>query len=176
MRNVYANFWYQDDCEYHMDDYGHWPECETCPRVFRTNRFRDQHMNATNHWAERFECETCDKLFFSEAAANQHMTRVSHWRPQVGCESCHRMFYNQGQAAQHMNALGHWAPKIPCETCSLKFHTVAGAENHMQAQKHYKGYCADCGVRFRNENNLKMVRVSHFLGQHSFLMNFINST
>ena len=146
--------------EYHMDDYGHWPECETCPRVFRANRFRDQHMNAMNHWAERFECETCNKLFFSEASADQHMTSLNHWRPKVGCESCNRLFYNQGQAAQHMNALGHWAPKIPCETCGLKFHTVAGAENHMQAQRHYKSYCTDCGVRFQNDNNLKMVSFS----------------
>ncbi|KIX09294.1 uncharacterized protein Z518_00373 [Rhinocladiella mackenziei CBS 650.93] len=122
-----ATFWYQDDCEDHMDDYGHRPKCETCTRAFRTQRACDQHMNDTDHWAPRFECETCTKEFLSQKAANQHM-----------------------------NALGHWAPKIPCETCGLKFHTQTAANQHMTKQAHYKNYCKDCGLRFQNENNLRM--------------------
>lgn len=29
-----------------LEDCGHWPECETCPKAFRTNVARKQHMNA----------------------------------------------------------------------------------------------------------------------------------
>jgi hypothetical protein len=125
-------FWDQDDCHDHMNDYDHWPECETCTKTFRTQRACNQHMNATDHWAPRFECETCTHEFRSQNAANQHMT-----------------------------AVGHWAPKIPCETCGKKFHTQSAANQHMNVLAHYKNYCKDCGQKFQNENNLRMVRLAH---------------
>lgn len=110
-----------------MADSGHWPECETCTRIFRTQRACNQHMNDKDHWAPRFECETCTKDYRSQNAANEHMNRC-----------------------------GHWAPKIACETCSLKFHTQTAANQHMKEQAHYKNYCKDCGLQFQNANNLKM--------------------
>jgi len=111
-----------------MDVDGHWPECETCDRVFRTQRACNMHMNALDHWAPTFECETCNKEFRSERAAEQHM-----------------------------NATSHWAPKIPCETCDKKFHTQAQANQHMGDKAHYKNHCQPCGRIFNNENNLRMV-------------------
>ncbi|OCL13649.1 hypothetical protein AOQ84DRAFT_282691 [Glonium stellatum] len=110
-----------------MDEYDHWPECQTCPRTFRTQQSCNQHMNDTDHWAPRFECESCTRDFRSQNAANQHMTAVRHW-----------------------------APRIPCETCEKKFHTQNAADQHMDALAHYKNYCKSCGLRFQNENNLRM--------------------
>ncbi|KAE8355933.1 hypothetical protein BDV28DRAFT_17108 [Aspergillus coremiiformis] len=120
-------FWYREDCEEHMSDYGHWPKCESCTRVFRTRRACNQHMNATDHWAPRFECESCSREFRSQSAANQHMA-----------------------------AVGHWAPKIPCETCNLRFRTIEDADQHMKIQAHYSNYCQSCKKRFANENALRM--------------------
>lgn len=111
-----------------MDEYDHWPECEACPKTFRTWRACNQHMNDTDHWARTYECETCTKEFRSWNAANQHM-----------------------------NALRHWAPKVPCETCDKKFHTQSAADQHMEALGHYWNYCKACDRHFMNENNLKMV-------------------
>jgi len=142
-----------------MDDCNHWPECETCTRTFRTQRACNQHMNDLDHWAPVFECETCIREFRSQMAANQHMTAVGHWTPKIPCETCGKKFHTQNAADQHMNDLGHWAPKIPCETCNLKFRTHNAANQHMEKHAHYKAYCKDCGVRFQNENNLKMVRL-----------------
>ncbi|RHZ46007.1 C2H2-type zinc finger protein [Aspergillus thermomutatus] len=109
-----ATFWYQDECEEHMYDYGHWPECETCTSTFRTWRACNQHMNDRDHWAPRFKCETCTNTFRTQNAANQHMS-----------------------------AVGHWTPTIP-------------SNQHMENQAHYKNYCKSCGLRFQNENNLRM--------------------
>ncbi|KAB8235671.1 hypothetical protein ETB97_010219 [Aspergillus alliaceus] len=120
-------FYYEDEWEEHMYDYRHWPECETCPKTFRTWRACNQHMDNTGHRAPRFDCETCYRDFSSQNAANQHMT-----------------------------AAGHWAPRIPCETCNLVFHTEKGANQHMKSEAHYKNYCKNCDIRFGTENALRM--------------------
>lgn len=111
-----------------MDDYGHWPECETCPKAFRTWAACNQHMNALDHWAPTFECETCSREFRSWNAA-----------------------------AQHMNALGHWEPEYECETCDKQFHSQRAADQHMAALFHYRTYCPSCARHFMSENNLRMV-------------------
>lgn len=132
-----------------MDAYNHWPKCETCSRTFRKQRFCDQHMNDTSHWASRFRCETYKEKF-----------------------------HDQKAASQHMNALRHWAPKIPCQTCCQRFYTAIDAEQHMKSQNHYKSYCRDCDRNFQNENNLKMVRalIVYTPGNHSILTKSTYST
>lgn len=141
-----------------MDDYDHWPECDTCVRTFRTQRACNQHMNDLDHWAPVFECETCTKEFGSQMAANQHMTDVRHWIPKIPCETCGKKFHTQNAGNQHMDDLGHWAPKIPCETCGKKFRTHDVANRHMEKHAHWKAYCKECKRHLGNENNLKMVR------------------
>lgn len=143
-----------------MEDYGRWPECETCSRTFQTQRACDRHMNDRHHWAPRYECETCDREFFSQNAANQHMTDTGHWKPKVHCETCNRKFYTQNAANQHMDALDHWAPEFPCEKCTLIFRSQEAADRHMEEKSHFRNYCAACKRRFQNENNLQMVGIS----------------
>lgn len=121
-------FWYQDECDDHMDDERHWIECETCNRTFRTQPACNQHMNAINHWAPSFECETCTSTFSSQHGVNNHM-----------------------------NAKGHWLPTVRCETCPTKFQSEQAAENHMRAMGHYKNYCQECRRSFMNTNCLRQV-------------------
>lgn len=109
-----------------MDEYDHWPRCETCSRTFQSRSACHKHMSNVDHWAPRFECETCTREFRSQNAANQHMS-----------------------------SLGHWAPKIPCETCSKKFHTQSAADKHMKDLGHYRNYCRECKRGFMSENDLK---------------------
>lgn len=109
-----------------MDDHGHWPECETCNRTFRTQQACTRHMNATNHWAPEVPCETCNRTFTTQQACNRHM-----------------------------DAINHWAPEIPCETCNLVFRTEQAAEDHMAAAGHWKNCCSDCDRHFTNESNLR---------------------
>jgi len=121
-------FWSKDDCYEHMEEWNHWPECETCPKTFRTCASRDQHIYSLDHWAERFECETCNNQYLSQDAAY-----------------C------------HMNEAGHWAPEFECEVCSRRFYTQQSADQHMEAKGHYQQYCQSCNIRFQSKNNLKMV-------------------
>lgn len=90
--SCYDEYYYQEDCDEHMDDYGHWAECQTCDRRFRTHRAVEQHMNATNHWP-RYECETCTSEFTSVAARDQHMRAEMHFERY--CPDCDRHFMNR---------------------------------------------------------------------------------
>ena len=58
-------FYNQDDCNEHMDDYGHhrW-ECDTCTRNFTSVRAREQHMDAVGHW--KHYCTPCQRRFNSD--------------------------------------------------------------------------------------------------------------
>lgn len=114
-----------------MNRYGHWPECETCPRTFGSQYACNQHMNDTDHWAPVFEGETCSREFSSDNARRQHM-----------------------------NTKSHWAPRFPCQTCSKECLSPDKAERHMRIRGHYKFYCEDCERSFEGENQLKMVSTS----------------
>ena len=86
-------FYYQCDCDDHMDDYDHWCDCETCPRKFRTRRACEQHMIALEHWAPDFECDTCTRTFSTQHAADQHMKATGHYKNY--CRECSRQFQNE---------------------------------------------------------------------------------
>ncbi|KAM0427853.1 hypothetical protein ACHAPT_007312 [Fusarium lateritium] len=113
-------------------------ECETCNRVFNSERAANQHMDTKNHWAERFYCETCNKEFFSQGASEQHMNATSHWRPRVPCETCDEMFYTPDAANQHMRDQGHWATRFYCDTCDKEFFSQHAVEQHMSSVSHWK--------------------------------------
>jgi len=139
-----------------MDDYDYWPECETCPRTFGSQRACEQHMNDLNHWAPTFDCETCDKTFSSQNAAEQHMTARKHWTPRFACETCKKKFHTENAANQHMHDLEHWAPKFPYGKCGKKFHTQGAVDQHIAQLGYYIFYCKDCEKGFEDKNSLKM--------------------
>lgn len=84
-------FYNEQDCDNHMEDYDHWAECETCDRQFRSERAAEQHMDALDHWA-LYKCETCTREFGSEAALDQHMRAKKHFERY--CPDCDREFSN----------------------------------------------------------------------------------
>lgn len=107
-----------------MHNDGHWPECETCTRTFRTQAACNQHMNDTDHWAPEFPCETCNKAFSSQNAANQHMNTTNHWEPRYRCQTCSAEYRAQVEANKHMDMLDHWAANY-CKDCDRWFQSEA---------------------------------------------------
>ena len=73
------------------------------------------------------------------------------------CAICCDEFYHQDDCDEHMDAHNHWAK---CDTCPRVFRTMRAAEQHMESLGHFKNYCKSCDRRFKNENNLRMVRAS----------------
>lgn len=53
-------------------------ECETCDRQFGSDQARAQHMNARDHWAERWECEVCEEEFTDEDDYDEHLEDYGH--------------------------------------------------------------------------------------------------
>lgn len=128
--SCYDEFYDQEDCDGHMDDYAHWAECKTCDRQFRSQRAAEQHMNALNHWP-RYECETCTREFDSDAARDQHMRAQKHFERY--CPDCDRHFTNANCLRMHLNSKIHRGTTVLCPFCKSAFGTASGACTHLES-------------------------------------------
>lgn len=104
-----------------------------------------------------YECATCTDTFYYGEDCDEHMDDYDHW---AECDTCNNLFRSQRSCDQHMNALGHRAPQFECETCPDQFFCENAVDNHMDSMDHWATYCAPCGRKFNNSNNLRMHRNS----------------
>ncbi|KAJ5564347.1 hypothetical protein N7513_000589 [Penicillium frequentans] len=164
-------FYYGDDCDEHMDHYGHWIECDTCNSRFRSQRSCHQHMNALGHHAPQFECETCTGQFFSQNAVNNHMNSMDHWA--TYCAPCGREFKNSNNLRmvtfpfyailkknntnkhnKHRNSRIHRGTGFNCPFCQTAFVTASGVSHHVET-----GSCPNA-PNLNRESLLKIVQAS----------------
>ncbi|KAJ5917189.1 hypothetical protein N7466_010743 [Penicillium verhagenii] len=121
-------FDYYDDLEEHMEDCGHWFECDTCTKTFRSQRACNQHMDALDH--HLIECETCTREFGSQDAANQYMNDKDHW--ETYCVPCGRHFMNANNLHMHRNSRVHRGTNSHCPHCNAAFVTSSGVNHHLE--------------------------------------------
>jgi NAD-dependent SIR2 family protein deacetylase len=81
---------------------GHSPppfECDTCPRVLRSEHARYQHMLALGHFAEEdpvdYECRACDWTYTTEEDRDEHEHDDHNY-----CGDCDRFFRNANNLKQ----------------------------------------------------------------------------
>ncbi|KAK5173261.1 uncharacterized protein LTR77_001942 [Saxophila tyrrhenica] len=115
-----------------MDDEDHWPECETCPKLFATWNSCYQHRNATGRWAPKHECHTCSKKFHSAEKAASHMARNDHYSSRY-CIDCKTFFQNENNLKQHRNSKLHrGSNNITCPFCKNGFMCASGLAHHLE--------------------------------------------
>lgn len=77
------------------------------------------------------------------------------------CVTCAVSYNSRDDCDAHVDSSNHWAPRIECEMCNDTFRTQSAADQHMSAYGHYRNYCGPCDRRFKNENNLRSVRLAN---------------
>lgn len=106
-------------------------ECETCDRKFGSSRAAIQHMNALDHWAQRYECDTCDREFFSQRSADQHMDALDHFKRHY-CNHCSRNFQSENALRMHLNSSIHRGRNVACPFCKAAFTLASSLSHHLE--------------------------------------------
>ncbi|KAI7204270.1 hypothetical protein KC343_g7695 [Hortaea werneckii] len=125
-------FYYYNDYAYHMDYYGHWPECETCDKTFRTHQACEQHMQVKLHWNPRFKCEECTTVFRYEDDCERHMREKLRWKPQFRCQGCNTVFRYKEDCNDHMDEESHHY----CKECDRYFQNSNNLQMHLHSRIH----------------------------------------
>lgn len=81
-----------------MNALNHWAErfeCDTCDEEFLDEDECEEHMDDYGHHGPEFECEYehCPRAFYTQQQARQHMDDTGHWRNHW-CRECQRGFQN----------------------------------------------------------------------------------
>ncbi|MCJ1242725.1 hypothetical protein MMC14_010734 [Varicellaria rhodocarpa] len=118
-------------CWQHMNALDHWAkqyECDFCTDRFYNQDDCDDHMDDYGH--HRWECDTCTKKFSSSRAKDQHMDAAGHWEHY--CAPCKRRFGDNNQLRMHLNSRIHQGATVPCPFCRKAFTTASGFTNHLE--------------------------------------------
>ncbi|KAF2844473.1 putative zinc finger protein, partial [Plenodomus tracheiphilus IPT5] len=107
-------------------------ECETCDREFGSTRAAIQHMNALDHWAQRYECDTCDREFFSQRSVDQHMDALDHSKLHY-CHHCSRNLQSENALRMvSLNSSIHRSKNVACPFCKAAFTSASGLSHHLE--------------------------------------------
>lgn len=81
-----CEFTASSDNEYvdHLNNYGHWAQCENCSETFQWLADCSEHMNYAGHWTQQYPCPTCGYIFWSIEERDRHMSTY--------CHDCQRQF------------------------------------------------------------------------------------
>lgn len=148
----------------HCSDLGHAVpafECDACPRYFKSERARFQHMHASNHFAHRCQqcpqtcpslerlqrheenvhqdywaCGECDLVFLAAEDLREHEAE-DHW---FECEECEEVWHSRTELDEHERDV-HW---LDCGWCPGRFPTAEVLKAH-EHEDHDWYYCEDCG-------------------------------
>lgn len=82
----------------HPEEIVHW--CETCRRVFTTERGLNNHMS-TVHTSCPTICNECDRVFSSGPALRSH-TMYKHKKDTARCPHCYKMFMTPIRRDRHI--------------------------------------------------------------------------
>ncbi|TLS20370.1 uncharacterized protein PpBr36_11358 [Pyricularia pennisetigena] len=62
-------------------------QCGTCAEVFLKGRqAREDHISSSQHHHPAFECDSCPRFFRSEGARQDHMRDCNHFSPEDDLE------------------------------------------------------------------------------------------
>lgn len=123
-------------------------ECETCPRYFKTDAARWQHMDACNHFS--IECDMCDETWPTMDMLREH-ERDDHdyWH----CEECGDGFYAEWELQEHRED----EHLRECQWCDMFFEFDSQLEDH---EEHAHHYCHACERLFNSAHSLEQHRRS----------------
>ncbi|KAK7704735.1 hypothetical protein SLS57_010359 [Botryosphaeria dothidea] len=108
-----------------------------------------------------YKCDECSRRFATERARNQHMDALDHWIWRYECETCSLRFTTDYYREEHMEEEDHYSYPYDCETCNFSFRTAEDRDDHQEDEGHYSHlHCPDCDRYFQNENNLRQHRNS----------------
>ncbi|KAI5640794.1 PR domain zinc finger protein 5 [Phthorimaea operculella] len=113
----------------HKDDERH--TCEICGKVFKSNHYKDMHVDIVHKKKAIIRCPRCDECFMSYAAKNQHLTEAHGQKRTYPCNLCDKVYNRQKTLTEHQRRNHQKVLKHQCEYCDQRFYLPSRLKEHM---------------------------------------------
>lgn len=113
----------------HKDDERH--TCEICGKVFKSNHYKDMHVDIVHKKKAIIRCPRCDECFMSYAAKNKHLTEAHGQKRTYPCNLCDKVYNRQKTLTEHQRRNHQKVLKHQCEYCDQRFYLPSRLKEHM---------------------------------------------
>ncbi|XP_075159637.1 uncharacterized protein LOC142232835 [Haematobia irritans] len=114
-------------------------KCETCGKLFKTNRHLQEHSSIhsknakTGASLEQFPCPHCGKIFYSQPKLKAHKWRMHPATPRYYCNVCDKALSTPRRYREHV-AAHEKRDLYACVYCPMSFPTSSGIMHHRKTK------------------------------------------
>ncbi|XP_041988788.1 PR domain zinc finger protein 5-like [Aricia agestis] len=113
----------------HRDDERH--TCEICGKVFKSNHYKDMHVDIVHRKKAIIRCPRCDECFMSYALKNKHLTEAHGQKRTYPCNLCDKVYNRQKTLTEHQRRNHQKVLKHQCEYCEQRFYLPSRLKEHI---------------------------------------------
>lgn len=131
--------------------------CDQCGKVFKTDNYREQHIDRIHRKVGRVYCPKCDVRLMSYYQKLKHLVQVHGEQPMnFPCTACEKQFESRRLLTLHIRKKHLKDFKHECEYCGQKFFTKVALKNHVPTHTGERNYkCKICEKSYPRLKTLK---------------------
>ncbi|KAL4711215.1 hypothetical protein ACJJTC_019056 [Scirpophaga incertulas] len=138
----------------HNDDERH--TCEICGKVFKSNHYKDMHVDIVHKKKAIIRCPRCDECFMSYALKNKHLTEAHGQNRTYPCNLCDKVYNRQKTLTEHQRRNHQKVLKHQCEYCDQRFYLPSRLKEHMATHTGERNFrCEHCDKSYPRLKSLQ---------------------
>ncbi|CAG9789641.1 unnamed protein product [Diatraea saccharalis] len=138
----------------HKDDERH--TCEVCGKVFKSNHYKDMHVDIVHKKKAIIRCPRCDECFMSYALKNKHLTEAHGQNRTYPCNLCDKVYNRQKTLTEHQRRNHQKVLKHQCEYCDQRFYLPSRLKEHMATHTGERNFrCEYCDKSYPRLKSLQ---------------------
>ncbi|KAG6460276.1 hypothetical protein O3G_MSEX011880 [Manduca sexta] len=138
----------------HKDDERH--TCEVCGKVFKSNHYKDMHVDIVHKKKAIIRCPRCDECFMSYALKNKHLTEAHGQKRTYPCNLCDKVYNRQKTLTEHQRRNHQKVLKHQCEYCDQRFYLPSRLKEHMATHTGERNFrCEYCDKSYPRLKSLQ---------------------
>ncbi|XP_053623482.1 PR domain zinc finger protein 5-like isoform X2 [Plodia interpunctella] len=138
----------------HNDDERH--TCEICGKVFKSNHYKDMHVDVVHKKKAIIRCPRCDECFMSYALKNKHLTEAHGQKRTYPCNLCDKVYNRQKTLTEHQRRNHQKVLKHQCEYCDQRFYLPSRLKEHMATHTGERNFrCEHCDKSYPRLKSLQ---------------------
>ncbi|XP_048003505.1 zinc finger protein 37 homolog isoform X2 [Leguminivora glycinivorella] len=138
----------------HKDDERH--TCEVCGKVFKSNHYKDMHVDIVHKKKAIIRCPRCDECFMSYALKNKHLTEAHGQKRTYPCNLCDKIYNRQKTLTEHQRRNHQKVLKHQCEYCDQRFYLPSRLKEHMATHTGERNFrCEYCDKSYPRLKSLQ---------------------
>lgn len=131
--------------------------CEECGKVFKTETYKELHVDRVHKKLGKVYCPKCDVRLMSYQQKLKHLVEVHGEEPlQLKCTACDKVFQSRRYLTLHLRKYHIKDYRHECQYCGQKFFTGSALRSHLPTHTGERNYkCKVCDKSYPRLKTLK---------------------